>query len=95
MFQGAVVAELCWNCHWIPTHQHWVLLTVLFSGPKRYDFVRGTWVYRHDGISLHQLLTKELQTVLPGTSLDFTVCTYGRPNSSWQQTTMCKKTVEN
>ena len=51
--------------------------TVLCSGPKRYDFVRGTWIYKHDGISLHQMLTDELCSVLPGVTLDFTSCSYG------------------
>jgi len=48
----------------------------LCSGPKRYDFVQGTWVYRHDGISLHQLLTEELNSALPDVTLDFTLCAY-------------------
>jgi len=58
------------------------LYFLLYSGPKRYDFVQGTWVYKHDGVSLHQLLTKELQTALPGTTLDFTSCAYGLRESS-------------
>ena len=59
-----------------------VFQTVFDSGPKRYDFVQGTWVYKHDGMSLHQLLTKELQSALPGTTLDFTLCAYGLCKSS-------------
>ena len=43
---------------------------VCCSGPKRYDYVNGLWIYKHDGISLHELLTKELSE-LYGQSIVF------------------------
>jgi len=59
-------------------YNRWItLFQCCCSGPKRYDFVQGTWVYKCDGVSLHQLLTKELQSTLPGTTVDFTECAYG------------------
>ncbi|CAE1304488.1 FXN [Acanthosepion pharaonis] len=44
-----------------PNRQIW--LSSPFSGPKRYDFENGRWVYKHDGISLHSLLQKELSNI--------------------------------
>lgn len=63
-----------------PNKQIW--FSSPFSGPKRYNFVQGVWIYKHDGVSLHQLLTRELQSALPGTTLDFTSCAYGLRESS-------------
>lgn len=34
---------------------------LFFSGPKRYDYIDGEWVYKHDGQSLHKLLKLELE----------------------------------
>ncbi len=48
-----------------------------FSGPKRYDFMDNTWIYKRDGIILHDLLTDEISKALQN-HLDFTKCTYGR-----------------
>ena len=62
--------------------QYHVSNDVFCSGPKRYDFVQGTWIYKHDGISLHQLLTEELHSALPGITLDFTSCAYGVQETS-------------
>jgi len=45
-----------------PNKQIWLSSPV--SGPKRYDFTTGRWVYKHDGICLHDLLTNELNTIL-------------------------------
>lgn len=33
------------------------------SGPKRYSWTGERWVYTHDGISLHQLLSKEFSII--------------------------------
>lgn len=41
-----------------PNLQIW--LSSPTSGPKRYDFINGTWVYKHDNTTLHALLNKEL-----------------------------------
>lgn len=45
-----------------PNRQIW--LSSPKSGPKRYDYVEGSWVYSHDGISLNELLSRELSTIL-------------------------------
>ncbi|XP_065091265.1 frataxin homolog, mitochondrial [Ochlerotatus camptorhynchus] len=48
-----------------PNRQIW--LSSPTSGPKRYDFIpeksainEGYWVYKHDGVSLHELLQEEI-----------------------------------
>lgn len=41
-----------------PNKQIW--LSSPISGPKRYDFDGTKWIYKHDGVSLHELLTSEL-----------------------------------
>lgn len=33
------------------------------SGPKRYDWTGEQWVYTHDGVTLHSLLSKELSII--------------------------------
>ncbi|XP_035986853.1 frataxin, mitochondrial [Fundulus heteroclitus] len=45
-----------------PNRQIW--LSSPTSGPKRYDWTGQRWVYAHDGISLHQLLSKEFSVIL-------------------------------
>ncbi|PWA16030.1 hypothetical protein CCH79_00019363, partial [Gambusia affinis] len=44
-----------------PNRQIW--LSSPTSGPKRYDWTGERWVYIHDGISLHQLLSKEFSVL--------------------------------
>lgn len=50
-----------------PNKQIW--LSSPTSGPKRYDFVKGNsetegyWVYKHDGIILHELLQTEIHII--------------------------------
>lgn len=61
-----------------PNKQIW--LSSPTSGPKRYDFINGTWVYRHTGITLHDLLTEELSPVFQ-METDFSKCAYGRNES--------------
>jgi frataxin len=58
-----------------PNKQIW--LSSPTSGPKRYDYYidRQTWVYKHDGISLHKLLENEFSIML-GSPVDLTECSY-------------------
>ncbi|XP_061842571.1 frataxin, mitochondrial isoform X1 [Nerophis lumbriciformis] len=44
-----------------PNKQIW--LSSPTSGPKRYDWTGDGWVYSHDGISLHQLLSREFSAI--------------------------------
>ncbi|XP_018524883.1 frataxin, mitochondrial [Lates calcarifer] len=44
-----------------PNRQIW--LSSPTSGPKRYDWTGERWVYSHDGVSLHQLLSKEFSII--------------------------------
>ncbi|KAM4054198.1 frataxin, mitochondrial [Anomaloglossus baeobatrachus] len=48
-----------------PNRQIW--LSSPTSGPKRYDWTGKSWVYSHDGVSLHQLLEQELSVALNAT----------------------------
>ncbi|KAI2798785.1 hypothetical protein RDWZM_007259 [Blomia tropicalis] len=41
-----------------PNKQIW--LSSPISGPKRYDYINGQWIYKHDGQSLNELLKCEL-----------------------------------
>lgn len=45
-----------------PNRQIW--LSSPTSGPKRYDYIDGKWIYKHDGVSLHQLLQTELEKII-------------------------------
>ena len=47
------------------------------SGPKRYDVVDGRWVYIHDGVALHDLLSDEMSKVL-GETVDLSQLMYSR-----------------
>lgn len=58
-----------------PNKQIWLSSPV--SGPKRFDFLSGVWVYRHTGETLHSLLNEELSKVFPG-DVDFLDCAFGR-----------------
>lgn len=51
-----------------PNRQIW--LSSPTSGPKRYDLVDGNWIYKHDGVSLHELLQTELSKII-ATDVDF------------------------
>uniref|UniRef100_A0A8C5S9R3 Frataxin, mitochondrial n=1 Tax=Laticauda laticaudata TaxID=8630 RepID=A0A8C5S9R3_LATLA len=63
-----------------PNKQIW--LSSPISGPKRYDWSGKKWIYFHDGISLHDLLSKELSLAL-AIELDLSTLTHtgGEPNS--------------
>ncbi|CAH2294084.1 frataxin, mitochondrial [Pelobates cultripes] len=56
-----------------PNRQIW--LSSPTSGPKRYDWTGTTWVYSHDGISLHHLLAQELSIAL-NTKIDLSALVY-------------------
>jgi frataxin len=56
-----------------PNLQIW--LSSPISGPKRYDFHDGRWVYRHDGVSLHELLNQEIPSIV-NQDVDFFHCAY-------------------
>jgi frataxin len=60
-----------------PNQQIW--LSSPFSGPKRYDFLHQAWIYKHDGLSLHRLLNKEISNLFPHDStIDFQTCSFGQ-----------------
>uniref|UniRef100_UPI0037E81DBB frataxin, mitochondrial n=1 Tax=Semicossyphus pulcher TaxID=241346 RepID=UPI0037E81DBB len=44
-----------------PNKQIW--LSSPTSGPKRYNWTGERWVYSHDGVSLHQLLSEEFSII--------------------------------
>ncbi|KAM7076469.1 frataxin, mitochondrial isoform X3 [Ciconia boyciana] len=56
-----------------PNRQIW--LSSPTSGPKRYDWTGRNWVYSHDRVSLHELLSKEFSTALK-THLDLSCLIY-------------------
>lgn len=59
-----------------PNKQIWLSSPV--SGPKRYDLVLqngGYWVYKHDGVSLHQLLQNEISKIVKN-EIDFKKCAH-------------------
>ncbi|XP_041255034.1 frataxin, mitochondrial [Onychostruthus taczanowskii] len=56
-----------------PNRQIW--LSSPTSGPKRYDWTGRNWVYSHDRVSLHELLSKEFSTALK-TKLDLSTLIY-------------------
>nr|AAH58533.1 Fxn protein [Mus musculus] len=56
-----------------PNKQIW--LSSPSSGPKRYDWTGKNWVYSHDGVSLHELLARELTKAL-NTKLDLSSLAY-------------------
>ena len=56
-----------------PNKQIW--LSSPKSGPKRYDFENGKWVYRHDGKTLHELLNNEVPAITRGPTV-FDKCSF-------------------
>ncbi|XP_064792759.1 frataxin, mitochondrial [Oncorhynchus masou masou] len=52
-----------------PNKQIW--LSSPTSGPKRYDWTGERWVYYHDGMALHQLLSREF-SIIYNMNLDLT-----------------------
>ncbi|KAL9985953.1 hypothetical protein ACROYT_G000004 [Oculina patagonica] len=57
-----------------PNKQIW--LSSPTSGPKRYDFQNGSWIYTHDSVCLHNLLSSEISLAL-GHVVDFTLLPHG------------------
>ncbi|CAH8585849.1 unnamed protein product [Schistosoma rodhaini] len=49
-----------------PNKQLW--LSSPQSGPKRYDYIPSMrlWIYKHDGKSLHSLLSEEISAIVGG-----------------------------
>ncbi|EEZ97465.1 frataxin homolog, mitochondrial [Tribolium castaneum] len=60
-----------------PNRQIWLSSPV--SGPKRYDFVvrDQSWVYKHDGRTLHRLLQDEISRIVK-IDVNFADCSYGK-----------------
>nr|XP_022329949.1 frataxin, mitochondrial-like [Crassostrea virginica] len=58
-----------------------IWLSSPISGPFRYDFEDGAWVYKRTSRTLHQLLSDEVSKAL-NTPIDFTDCSYGSQESS-------------
>ncbi|XP_008333829.1 frataxin, mitochondrial [Cynoglossus semilaevis] len=56
-----------------PNKQIW--LSSPTSGPKRYHWTGKHWVYSHDGVSLHQLLSKEFSVIF-NKNMDLSHLTY-------------------
>ncbi|XP_069737265.1 frataxin, mitochondrial [Phaenicophaeus curvirostris] len=56
-----------------PNRQIW--LSSPTSGPKRYDWTGRNWVYSHDRVSLHELLSTEFSAALK-TKLDLSCLMY-------------------
>ncbi|XP_060663860.1 frataxin homolog, mitochondrial [Drosophila nasuta] len=52
-----------------PNKQIW--LSSPTSGPKRFDYVAGKWIYKHSGESLHQLLQLEIGKIIKKQPVDF------------------------
>ncbi|KAH7721950.1 fxn protein [Aphelenchoides avenae] len=52
-----------------PNRQIW--LSSPMSGPKRYDYVSGRWIYKRDGASLHELLQKEFEKIFDSKQIKF------------------------
>lgn len=56
-----------------PNLQIW--LSSPISGPKRFDFIDNTWIYKRTGETLHGLLSKELSDIFK-TQIDMFKCSY-------------------
>lgn len=56
-----------------PNKQIW--LSSPTSGPKRYDYVNGKWIYKHDGKGMHELLNEEIPHITKS-KVAFNECSY-------------------
>ncbi|XP_020282320.1 frataxin homolog, mitochondrial [Pseudomyrmex gracilis] len=66
-----------------PNKQIW--LSSPKSGPKRYDFINGQWIYKHDGKSLHELLNNEIPIIIRNRAC-FDRCAFsGRENTNYDR----------
>ncbi|KAI4481360.1 hypothetical protein M0804_009480 [Polistes exclamans] len=61
------------NLEQTPNRQIW--LSSPTSGPKRYDFVKGKWVYKYDEKTLHELLNNEISVIVKK-EVSFDKCFY-------------------
>jgi len=62
-----------------PNKQLWLSSPV--SGPVRYDFVKGFWMYKRDGHFMHERLQNELEA-LTGVGVDISPCSHcGKSNA--------------
>ncbi|XP_020904899.1 frataxin, mitochondrial [Exaiptasia diaphana] len=57
-----------------PNQQIW--LSSPSSGPKRYDFISNTWIYKRNNQSLHELLSTEVSAIT-GEEVDLTHLSHG------------------
>jgi iron donor protein CyaY len=62
-------------------HNLQLLLLSSHSGPKRFDFMHNTWIYKRTGESLHGLLSHEISKSLKK-PVDFTKCSHGQTKMS-------------
>lgn len=60
-----------------PNKQIW--LSSPKSGPKRYDFINGQWIYKHDGKTLHELLNNEIPSIVKNQAC-FDKCSFSGKN---------------
>ncbi|XP_017893480.1 frataxin homolog, mitochondrial [Ceratina calcarata] len=68
-----------------PNKQIW--LSSPKSGPKRYDFVNGKWIYKHDGKTMHELLNNEIPAIVRDQT-QFEKCSYsGKEKDAAMRTT--------
>lgn len=56
-----------------PNKQIW--LSSPKSGPKRYDFINGKWIYKHDGKTMHELLNDEIPAIVKNQA-NFDKCSF-------------------
>jgi len=60
------------------------------SGPFRYDYSGGNWVYHRDGHKMHEKLEKELKA-LTGAEVDLNPCTNCEKLGTCGESTYCLK----
>ncbi|KAI5610370.1 frataxin, mitochondrial, partial [Silurus asotus] len=48
---------------WLSSPTRQVSSRPVFLGPKRYNWTGKRWVYAHDGMALHDLLSKEFSAI--------------------------------
>lgn len=86
IFLGTLWGNTCFQQLPMNTYTACVLFS---SGPKRYDWTGRNWVYSHDRVSLHELLSKEFSTALK-TKLDLSCLIYSGKEDTWWYSTSWK-----
>lgn len=73
-----------------PNKQIW--LSSPTSGPKRYDFINGQWIYKHDGKTLHELLNNEISSIVRNQAC-FDKCSFSGKNKQevWLMVSLLRK----